>query len=136
MVYCTLTYFLMSLVEVHRFIFLSDILSLDEVTEPTFCHRVPVCIISVSSVSVVLFLIPVSFPWDISCAIVLRPPLLWFTYSNHCNFCFWFFVQLSTSEKKLLLHLANLILDFHILIFPLGDVCFCCIEAVIFLPEA
>ena len=56
-----LAYVLMSFVEVHRYVFLRDILSLDEVTEPTFRHRVPVCIISVSSVSVVLFLIPVSF---------------------------------------------------------------------------
>ena len=81
-----LAYVLMSLVEVHRYVFLSDVLSLDEVAEPTFRHRVPVCIISVTSVSVDLFLIPISFPWDISCAIVLRPPLLWFTYSDHCNF--------------------------------------------------
>ena len=56
-----LAYVLMSLVEVHRNVFLCDILSLDEVTEPTFRHRVPVCVIPVSSISVVLFLIQVSF---------------------------------------------------------------------------
>ena len=69
-----LAYVLMPFVEVHRYVFLRDILSLDEVTEPTFRHRVPVCVISVIFVSIVLFLVLIPFPWDIPCAVVLGLP--------------------------------------------------------------